>query len=407
MLILIKLAIRNVHKNLRSVWLSGVGIALTVVAIVFIFSLSRGIMHQIVARSVKFETGAVTLTLKKELITYENKQGGDEIYGNLLSVLDRMPEITGYRPRLIAYNALLYAADGNKRIRIEGLIPEEYPLLVGTIRLLETSAGWETIPDGIIISQGLAGESGLRVGDACSIVIQSADGTVNMQDYAVAGLFLDTSQANKSVVYLSYGQAQALYFANLPTHILVDITRLDKADEVKKLLRDEIYHPLIEVKAYTDNLSTARALSGINKYSMSSMAFFLLFISFVGIWAMQVEHINERCKEIGTLLSFGFTRRAVKRIFLFESVYTSFLFLTAGLTIALVIIGLMNGMDGVYLGQSASFAFGSSVVKPELGWLDVVVATSTAILYPLLATWLSLITIGKARIIRLLNNTYN
>jgi ABC-type lipoprotein release transport system permease subunit len=406
MLIYIKLAIRNVHKNFRSIRLNGAGIALTVIAVVFIFSLSRGIMNQIVTRNIQFETGAITLTLKRELITGENKQAGDKLYNELLSVLDNTPEITGYRFRIIASNAMLYAAGGNKRIRITGLTSAELPLFVETVRLAEGSADWEEIPDGIVISRGLAEETGLKVGDDCTIVIQSADGAINMQEYTLTGLFPDTSQANKYSVYFSYEQSKELYQANLPTHILVDITNLGLADEIKKQLREEIHHPWIEIEAYTDNLSTAQALSRINKYSMSGMAFFLLFISFVGIWAMQVENINERHKEIGTLLSFGFTRRAVKRIFLFESVYISLLFLSAGLGVALLVISIINGLDGLYLGSSASFAFGSSVIKPEVGLTDLFSAALTAIFYPLVATWFSLAGINKIQIIKLLNKTY-
>jgi ABC-type lipoprotein release transport system permease subunit len=406
MLIYIKLAIRNVHKNFRSVRLNGAGIALTVIAVVFIFSLSRGIMNQIVTRNIQFETGAVTLTLKRELITVENKQAGDKLYSGLLSVLDNTPEITGYRPRIIAPNALLYAGGGSKRIRIEGLTLAELPLFIETVRLTEGSAGWKEVPDGIVISLGLAEETGLKVGNDCSIVIQSAGGTINMQDYTVTGLFPDTSQANKYSVYASYEQSKELYQANLPTRILIDLTDPALAGKVKKRLREEIHHPWIEVEAYTDNLSTAQALSNINKYSMSGMAFFLLLISFTGIWAMQVENINERHKEIGTLLSFGFTRRDVKRIFLFESVYISLLFLSAGLGVALLVIAVINGSDGLSLGRSASFAFGSSVIKPETGVTDLFFAALTAVFYPLAATWLSLAGINKMQIIKLLNKTY-
>jgi putative ABC transport system permease protein len=363
-------------------------------------------MSQIVTRNIQFETGAVTLTLKQELITYENEQAGGEIYANLLSVLDNTPEITGYRPRIMAHNALLYTADGNKRTRIEGLTPVELPLFIETVRLTEGSANWEEIPNGIIISQGLARETGLKTGDDCSIVIQSAEGTVNMQDYTVTGLFPDTSQGNKYCIYSAYEQAKGLYYVNLPTHLLIDIADLSQAGKVKKHLQEEIHHPLIIIEAYTDNLSTAQALSGITKYSMSGMASFLLFISFVGIWAMQVENINERRREIGTLLSFGFTRRDVKRIFLFESVYISGLFLLIGLGVALPVIYIINVADGLYLGSSASFAFGSSVIKPEVALADVFTAASVAVFYPLTATWLSLTGINKLRIINLLNKTY-
>ncbi|MDH6316691.1 putative ABC transport system permease protein [Parabacteroides sp. PF5-5] len=403
MYIYIKQAVRNVHKNIGTVWLNGLGIALTVMMVILIFSLSRGIESQIVMRNIKFETGAIRLNLKKELSGYENKVFGDEEYSTLLNLMERMPEISGYRQRVVAYNALLYAVDATQRVKIEGVSVDELPLLNEAVGLLEGSADWGQVSNGMLISQGLAEEAGLSVGDDCSVMIQSADGTVNIGDFSISGFFLNTSQANKYTVYTSYLQAKELYHTNLPTHLLIDLTDLEQADRIKKQLILETRHPWIGVESYTDHLSTAQALSNINKYSLAGMVFFLLLISFAGIWAMEIENINERRKEIGTLLAFGFSRRVVKRIFLCESFYISLLSLVTGLAVILLLLSIIHLQGGVYLGSSASFAFGSSIICPVLNIKDVLWAASVAILYPLLATWLSLSSINSMRIIKLLN----
>lgn len=137
---------------------------------------------------------------------------------------------------------------------------------------------------------------------------------------------------------------------------------------------------------------------------MLSMAFFLVLISFIGIWSMQTENVNERYREIGSLLSFGFKTSAVKRIFVYEILYISSLFFTIGFLIVLSIILFINSQNGIYLGDSASFAFGSTIINPILSWVHVLIIFFITMIYPLIATALSLMSINKRKIIVLLNN---
>jgi len=401
-----KLAARNVYKNLRSNWLNGSGIMLTVIAVVFILSLSRGIEEQMVMRDIRFGTGAVRVKIKKELTGWINQKTGDCIYHKLITFLQNDPQVKGYRTRIINYNALLYAPDGAKRINIEGITFPELPLLTEMYKITAGNVNWREVPNGMFLSEALAEESSLKIGEDFIIVLQSADGTVNIEEFTLTGTFLHTSQLDKHKIYVAYDKAKSLYYTNLPTHLLIDMDDIQQANTLKQLLQNEINHPDIEIESYTDNASRAQALSGINKYSMMGMTWFLVFISFVGIWAMQVENINERRQEIGTLLSFGFSKKEVKKIFIYESVYISLIFLALGLCIIIPVIGAINYADGIYLGDSASFAFGSSIIKPALRFSDIIYSFLIAIIYPLLATWLSLHILNKMHIIKLLNEKY-
>lgn len=406
MLIYIKLAIRNVHKNLRSVSLNGLGISLTVLVIIFIFSLSRGIENQIVKQNIQFETGGIVVEPDKEIAGWQNKEQGDLIYSKLMGFLNGNPKVKGYRSRITTYNAQFYGNEGSQRVSIEGISGSELPLLNEMIEILEGDTDWSVIGNGVLISTELAEEAGLTLMDECRIVLSSVDGTINLQDFIVTGIFLNTSQRNKYKIYTEYEQAKALYYTNLPSRILIDVVSLDDVDEIAAGIENHINSSEIEVKTYKDFMSTAQSISAINRNSMLGIAFFLLFISFVGCWAMEVEQINERRKEIGTLLTFGFSRQSVKKIFFFETVYVSLLFLALGLVIVLTLIGIINYYDGVNLGRLASFAFGMSTIQPELAIRDISIAVSLVIAYPLLATWISLRAINRIPVIRLLNNRY-
>jgi ABC-type lipoprotein release transport system permease subunit len=396
---MLKQAVRNVHKNMKSSRLNGAGIAVTTIAILFILSLSRGIERQVVRRNIAFETGAVTIKIAKEATGFKHKERGDSLFRHILEALDNCLPIKGYKPRISLRNALLYTRKENQRISLEGITKADRPLLGELFKILEK----DSLPNGIIISKGLAEEAGLSLRDECHIALQTADGTMNVQDFFVSAVFLNTSQGNKYQIYADYEEVKNLYYANLPTRILIDLNRPDDVDKTAEYLSATLSGQDVEISTYKDGLSSAQALSRINKYGLLSMAFSLLFISFVGIWAMQTEQVNGRRKEVGTLLALGFSRHSVKQLFVLESLYTSLLFFSIGSAIILSVIGLINGVDGLYLGQSASFAFGSSVIKPELHLSDMAITSSIAFLYPLPATFISIQTINKTRIIQLLN----
>lgn len=399
---MLKIAIRNVHKNLRSMALNGVGIALTVFLLVFIFSLSRGIENQIVNRNIRFETGGVMIRLDKEITGWEKQAQGDSLFRVMQTALETHPDIRGYRARISTGNASLYGKDAVQRIRIEGLTPGELPLLNEMVAIVEGNTGWQEISNGLLISKELAEETGLVCLDESAIVLPSADGSVNMQDYVVTGIFQNTSFLDKYQTYMLYEQARELYHTHLPTKLLVDLNDLKQADRVASSLSAEITSPDVEIKTYTDFMGRARALSSINRNALLGMASFLLFISFVGIWAMIVEQLNERRREVGTLLTFGFSRRSVKGIFLIESVYVSLLFSGVGLFVVWGLIGILDYHQGIYLGRLASFAFGSSTVLPELKITDLLFSAGIALFYPLIATWLSLLPVGRTKVIEYL-----
>lgn len=382
---------------------NGVGIVITVMLLVFIFSFSRGIETQIVERNIRFETGGVTVRFDKEVTGWQNQLTGDSLFHRIQEVLITSPAVKDYRKRISTHNASLYAHDATQRIKVEGIDFPEFDLLNEMIPLIQGDTNWKAIPNGLIISNGLVEETGLAINSECFIVLPSADGSVNMQEYIVTGIFRSTSQLDKYQTYMLYDQAKELYHVNLPTRLLIDLNSFTDADNVATLLHNAVDWEDIEIKTYKDFMGRAQALSGINRSALLGMAFFLLFISFVGIWAMISEQVNERRKEMGTLLTFGFARTSVKRIFLLESVYISILFLGIGLCLILLILGIIQLKEGVYLGNLASFAFGSSTVLPELRLRDIGLTVLICLFYPLLATWFSLQSMNWKSIIKMMN----
>lgn len=410
----IKLAIRNVHRNIKSTLLNGIGITLAVIVLLFVFSLSQGIESQIVTRNIRFETGAFSVGLDKKTASFNNEDKGNALFEQIIVFLTNHPLVSSYSFRVDLPSNNLYFNNNSQSVHVTGMTKQEIPLIG---EMLEIQQGDTNIADtkGIIISNAVAELLSLEIGDYCNLMSQTIDGSMNLEEFVVKGVFRYTSQMNKFGIYMDYEEAKKLYYANLPSRIIVNVKDLDRVKSLKQdLLKQleytgpneggEIEYKGLKIASYLDYLGMAKALSNINKYSMLSMAFFLVLISFIGIWSMQTENVNERYREIGSLLSFGFKTSAVKRIFVYEILYISSLFFTIGFLIVLSIILFINSQNGIYLGDSASFAFGSTIINPILSWVHVLIIFFITMIYPLIATALSLMSINKRKIIVLLNN---
>lgn len=409
-----KLAIRNVHRNMKSTLLNGIGITLAVIVLLLVFSLSQGIETQIVTRNIRFETGAFSVVLDKKTASFNNEEKGNALFEQIITFLTDHSQVTGYSFRVDLPSNNLYFDDNSQSVYVTGLTHEEIPLVE---EMLEIQSGNTQITDtkGIVISNAVAESLTLDVGNYCNLMSQTVDGSMNLDEFVVKGIFRYTSQMNKWGIFMDYDEAQKLYYTNLPSRIIVNVKDLNsvkslKQDFLKQLgYADPDEEGVIEYKglkvaSYLDSLGMAKTLSRINQYSMLSIASFLILISFIGIWSMQTENVNERYREIGSLLSFGFKTVSVKKIFVYETLYISCLFYGVGLLVVFLIVFYINSQNGIYLGDSASFAFGSTVVNPILLWKHIVVVFIITIVYPLMATLLTLMSLNKKKTVVLLNN---
>lgn len=414
MRLLVRLAIRNVGRNFKPALLNGIGIGFAVWVLVLILSLARGIESQIVGRSVRFETGAVSVVFDKKTVGFENRLAGDRLMNRLSRLLDSLPQIESYAPRIYPEHTLLYFGEHSEVVHLIGFTKKEIPLIPQMFSLLAGSAEPGGAPHGIWVSNGLADKLGLSVGDPCTLLLQSASGVINMDEYEVSGIFRYTSQGNKADVFLDYEEARQLYHTYLPSRIVVNIPELADAEQVKMGLAEGLGYCFpdqegekkcggLTISSFNDHRGMARTLSAFNRYGFLSILFFLVLISFAGIWSMQVENLHKRQREVGTLLSFGFPFGAVRAVFLYESVYISLLaFVLAGAA-GIVLIEAINRCGGLYLGDAASFAFGSAIVDPVWSGGDLVAALGMAVIYPLLATFFSLAGMGRKNLVGMIN----
>lgn len=409
--ILIKIAVRNVRRNFSTTLLNGAGISCTAILLLLIFSLSKGIEIFIVQRNIQFETGALSIEFDKQLLRQENNEIAIPLLTEIESNLKNDRNIVKYSYRVYPPNCILYHNENQIKINPNGIQKSDLPLFQDMFKILAGKLKKENNSE-VLISDGISKELNIKINDKITIMAQSVDGTINLEEYPVGGIFRYTSLANKYNVYMDYSKGISLYNSKLPSKIIIQVHNLDNIEEAKKILKTKITgiqqslnipENSIKISSYLDGIGLAKSLSNINRYSMMSLAFFLLMISFVGIWSMQTENRILREKETGTMLSFGFSGKSIRTIYSIESIYMSLIYTAIGITVVILIVKSINLQGGIFLGEAASFAFGSSIVNPILTVKDVSITILLCLFYPLLATLISLID-NKHNIIEYLKN---
>lgn len=409
--ILIKIAVRNIRRNFSTTLLNGAGISCTAILLLLIFSLSKGIETFIVQRNIQFETGALSIEFDKQLLRQENNEIAIPLLKEIESKLKNDRNVAKYSYRVYPPNCILYHSENQIKVNPNGIQKSDFPLFQDMFKILAGKLEDENKGE-VLISDGISKELNIKVKDKITIMAQSVDGTINLEEYPVGGIFRYTSLANKYNVYMDYNKGISLYNSKLPSKIIIQVRNLDNIEEAKKILKTEITSiqeslnippSYIKISSYLDGIGLAKSLSNINRYSMMSLAFFLLMISFVGIWSMQTENRILREKETGTMLSFGFSGRSVRTIYSIESIYMGSIYTAIGITVVIMIVKSINLQGGVFLGEAASFAFGSSIINPILTVKDISITILLCLFYPLLATLISLIE-NKRNIIEYLKN---
>ncbi len=401
MRLFIKVALRNIIRHWGRNLIVGSSIALATGLFFFIVSISAGIEHQMIGNLVQIETGAVSFSLPDSLLKKANKEQQQKLI-NLKTSVNKIPEVSGLRERLYA-RALLHAGNQSADINLRGVDWARESALFSSFRF-DGAQIKDSLQSGLLISESVAKKLGVGINDPCSIMLQTVQGSLNLDEYPISGVYRNISGWANTMVFLNIEEAKVLMNSVLPTHILVDTEELKTTPSIllktKNLLLQE-FNDTMEIEEYKDRASIASTISNANKYGFLSIVFFLQLISFFGIGFVVHNHLIERSKEIGTLLAIGFKPRNVRFSFLFETLVVAAIASSLGL----VLFGLLTlflSREGIFLGDSATLIFGSNVLKPHFHFPTLLIALAIGLVYPLLSGIWSTRSIQKANPIQLI-----
>lgn len=383
---LFKIALRNLFRQRRRTALTGVAVALGVCSVVFCVGFFNGVILMMMKLTVESSIGAVQIHKKGYAdadlpLKFDMPEDA--------AMIERIKSVKGVRavaPRLMFEGLMNNGASASVVIGT-GISPkEEYEVCPGRTEQFGANPITSRKGEEVIVGEELASSLDLKVGSAATFLAPTQRGTSNALDATIKGMLeIKLPLASKVVGIVPLDFAQSL--VRMPgrvTEYAVAIDDIEVAPAIAATLASTL-GPEYEVQTWREREPSAAA--GIDRFGIVvTIASFVLFL-LVGAILMNsmLMSLQERVREIGTMMSLGVRRHQVLGIMLTEASLLGFFAATVGAIIgALIVLWLHNrGVEFVLRGAAPLIVFPfaglSLIVKTICG---AVIGAVVAALYP-------------------------
>ena len=223
--------------------------------------------------------------------------------------------------------------------------------------------------DNILIGKGLADVMGVTVGDRVTLVGRSQHDQMRQRTMTIVGIFdLGMVDIEKQTVYISLGEAQALYELESPTEVAIFLERLGTESDVINGMKPAL--PGYEIESFQANYPDLASAINTKGGVMNVFSVIIIAIAGVGILNLLLMAVYERTREIGVLGAMGLKPNQISLLFILEGIMIGLVGAAVGVVFGLAINGSLRsvGMDfGSYSNVASYMALIQSRVYPTWG----------------------------------------
>ena len=210
--------------------------------------------------------------------------------------------------------------------------------------------------DNVLIGKGLADTMGVKVGDRITMVGRSQHEQMRQRTMTVVGIFdLGLPDIEKQTVYISLGEAQALYNVAGSTEVAIFLEKLGQESNVIDSMKPGL--PGYEIESFQANYPDLASAINSKNGVMDIFSVIIIAIAGVGILNLLLMAVYERTREIGVLGAMGLKPNQISLLFVLEGIMIGLVGVAAGIVLGLAINGYLMkvGMDFGNMTQAASY----------------------------------------------------
>ena len=385
--ILLRLAWRNLWRNHRRTFIMLSAIAVGVWAMIFMTSLTRGMVDQMVSDSIKVLPGHVQVHHPDFLDdpSISNPLPFSDATLRLKFAALELPEWASR----VRVPAVISSERESRAVTLLGVDPAaeqhisffDYAGVEG--RFLEDSSD-----QGIVIGKKLAATLETAPGKRIVIMTQDPDNEIADRGFRIVGLYTaDPVSVEEAYAYVGRSTAQAMLgIGDVSTEAIFfgdDYRNVEGVyDEVSAVLDDSVaVQRWYEIDTYLGTM-----LKTMDGFVFVWIIVIFLALSF-GLVNTLVMAVFERVREIGLMLALGMQPAAI----LGQIIIESMLLLTLGLAIGnflawATILPLEGGIDISIVAEGMEMMGASSVLYPKFHVGDMILASTIVLILGFLAS---------------------
>jgi lipoprotein-releasing system permease protein len=284
-------------------------------------------------------------SLKDQLIFVQNQKPKDEQPKirngkQIIEILEKDKNVVGVSP-FLGSQAIFKMGVAQMSGRVSGvdIVKENILFNVQKNNVEGNILKLQTIPNGIILGQGLADLLGAKMGDNLNVISPSGV-TLEMKVVGInrSGL----TEVDKTRAYINLRNAQKLLRVDgsYITDINIKLKDIDKAEQLAKQYQKKFGYKALDWK------EANASIFGI--FKVQNMITYLVIVSILivsgfGIFNILMMIIYEKMPDIAILKAIGYKDKDIVKIFLTES----------------LLIGIVGGVLGLLLGFTMQQVVGS------------------------------------------------
>ncbi|KPP99689.1 MAG: lipoprotein-releasing system permease protein [Bacteroidetes bacterium HLUCCA01] len=310
-------------------------------------------------------------------------------------LLADIPEIRLYSPFMEGKALLAHRGRTDKVVEVRGVQPETYFQLIDMDQALlegEHNLSVQQGRPGIIVGNQLTGQLGIGPGDRLSLL--TAEGIQRsltqfagprFYTFDVRGSFYLREVFEGSVVFIDLEAAQRMY--NLRGQISgydIRLHNIDDADAVRDRLQTALGDDF-RVSTWYDLQKPLYDVMNIEKWSAYFILMLIVGVAVLNIVGSLTMIVIQKSRDIGVLMSFGYTPVQIQRIFLRQGMLVGLIGCGIGGLAGLAVSWAQQTWGLVQLAGAESFII--SAYPVSINAVDVTLVVAGSLVLCLLASW--------------------
>lgn len=338
MIMLIKMAFRNIKRNKRRSFLAVLSVGLALMLVIILQGLVDGLVENMIKNSTKNETGHIRLMNQEYFKNIQYNSLQHIIYNpdNLINFI-KIDKYLSNKIQIITERIkfpvlLQYSGNNKSAIGIAGNIENEKLLLMLDKSIIDGSylSGNIIKKNGkkyreVIIGQKLAEILELKVGDDFSLMLQGSDLGIHIPRFIVKGIFkTGLNMIDENIFMINIEDAKSILKTDGGVQeILIMLNNFKESFSVSKYINKLLQNNKDFSYIVAKNWKESNSFLAMMDQALQIYNFLYFTIAFLGafiITNIMMMVILERKREIGILKSMGMKKREILFLFTFEGI---------------------------------------------------------------------------------------
>lgn len=365
MIKVMRLALKNLLRYKRRTLLTGLLIAVGVVAVIVFAGLSGSFKQAIVGQITDSVLSHLQVHRKGYMASIDNlpldRMVPAESFEKLADILTRAHGVAAFSPR-IKFGAMLSNYAQTTNVRLNGVDPEKEQAVVPLLASRIKDAAHEEVllkPGDVLLPEVLAKGMGVKTGDTVVLVANNKDGSVNGMTFKVAGVVESLMGPGGRDGYLHIDDAAALLRMETPeiSEVAVRTKDFDRLSSVAGRLRSILEpvtgkqnQPMFELHTW-DQLTPFYNVVRMIDVMTLGIKIILIAVVLISVLNVMMMSVYERVREIGTLAAMGTRPGRIMALFVAEG----------------FCLGLVSALAGAITGLGVLWILGLTGVKVAFG----------------------------------------